>query len=322
MEEYTVNLDKAPSERWLFLKEFSKEIDDLLGCYLQDFGENDFLVEGISLYKDQIISKEYLEEIEFVSSISRYTPDQVLTANLYYDILKFYFGCTAFAFESSDGVLHARNLDWHTENNLLSEHSRVFNFQKDGKTIFRSVGWLGFIGVLSGVKKGKFSVTLNAVLSSDAPEYAHPISFFLRDVLTSAESFEEAKKQLEVTTIASDCLLLLSGTKESQLSVIERTPKRFATRVADNGHVVVTNDYKYLKNEFSGESVLQSTSCGRYDRAKELLKKSKPVNEQECLEILKDDSVMMNITVQQMVFNNKNGNIELIKTGGNNGYKK
>jgi len=314
-KEHIVNLDLPPFERWGFLAQYSKEVDELIGCYLKDFSGEEEIFESFDFYKDQVISREYLEEIEYIASISKYTPDQILIANLYYDVLKFYFGCTAFAFESEKGVIHARNLDWHTDNNLLSKHSMIFNFQRDGKTIFKSVGWPGFIGVLSGTKKQKFSVTLNAVLSPDSPEIATPISFFLRDVLTESDSYEDSKQKLESTTIASDCLLLLSGTNASELSVIERTPTRFATRYPENGHLIVTNDYKKLENIELKEGVLQSTSCGRYDRANALLIESKPPTEKDCLKILQDNSVMMGITVQQMVFNNETGNIELIITG-------
>lgn len=312
--EHIVNLDKKPSERWRFLEDYTEEINQLLGCYLNDFSGEEELLERLDVFKEQIVSAEYLEEIDYIASISRYTANQVLVANLYYDALKFYFGCTAFALASEEGVLHARNLDWHTDDHLLSKHSCIFHFVKDGKTVFKSVGWLGFIGVLSGVKMGKFAVTLNAVLSPDRPEVATPISFFLRDVLTSATSYDLAKAQLEGTAIASDCLLLLSGTNKDELAVIERTPTRFATRTAENGCAIVTNDYKKLENVALKEGVLQSTSCGRFDRAKALLQRSKPSNVEECFEILQDGQVMMGITVQQMVFNNRTGEIELIKT--------
>ena len=314
-DEHIVNLDEAPSRRWHFLSGYTEEINDLFACYLNDFSGEEAIFEGLSFYKEHIVSDEYLEEIDYIASISRYSADQVLIANLYYDVLKFYFGCTAFAFASDKGVLHARNLDWHTDNNLLGKHSMIFNFQKEGKTLFKTVGWPGFIGALSGTKRQKFSVTLNAVLSADKPELATPISFFLRDVLTSANSYEEAQRQLETTTIASDCLLLLSGTNQDELAVIERTPTRFATRLPDSDFVVVTNDYKKLENVQLSESVLQSTSCGRYDRASDLLNTSRPTNEKACLEILQDDAVMMGITVQQMVFNTTSGEIELRKTG-------
>jgi acid ceramidase len=315
-KEHIVNLDTPPSDRWRFLSEYSQEINELIGCYLNDFSGEEEIFEGIAEYKREVISTDYLEEIEYIASISRFTPDQVLIANLYYDVLKFYFGCTAFAFESENGVLHARNLDWHTDNNLWGKHSMIFDFQKEGETVFKSVGWAGFIGVLSGMKKQRFSVTLNAVLSADSPEIATPISFFLRDVLTDSNSYLDAKYKLENTVIASDCLLLLSGMNEDELSVIERTPTRFATRYAENGHVIVTNDYKKLENVQLSDGVLQSTSCGRYDRANYLLTPEKPTTKERCLSILQDDSVMMGITVQQMVFNNRTGEIELVKTSG------
>jgi acid ceramidase len=313
--EHIVNLDLPPSKRWEFLADYKNEIDELLHYYLTDFEGADLIFTGIGQYKKNIISQEYLEEIDYIASISRFSPDQVLIANLYYDILKFYLGCTAFATENNGTILHSRNLDWHTENNLLSKHSKIFDFQRQGKTVFKTVGWLGFIGALSGIKPGKFSLTLNAVLSNDSPEIALPVSFLLRDILDSSGSFEQAKTALENTVIASDCLILLSGTEASEMAVIERTPKRFSTRTSNNGSIIVTNDYKQLENNTSGESILQSTSCGRYDRAEQLINTHFPKDSKDCLEILKDDDVMMNITVQQMVFNTKTGDITLIKTG-------
>ncbi len=313
--EHIVNLDLPPSKRWEFLADYKDEINELLHYYLTDFEGADLIFTGIGQYKKNIISQEYLEEIDYIASISRFSPDQVLIANLYYDILKFYLGCTAFATENNGTILHSRNLDWHTENNLLSKHSKIFDFQRHGKTVFKTVGWLGFIGALSGIKPGKFSLTLNAVLSNDSPEIALPVSFLLRDILDSSGSFEQAKTALENTVIASDCLILLSGTEPKEMVVIERTPKRFSTRTSNSGSIIVTNDYKQLENNTSGESILQSTSCGRYDRAEQLINTRFPKDSKDCLEILKDDDVMMNITVQQMVFNTKTGDITLIKTG-------
>ena len=316
-EEYTVNLDLPADQRWLFLIDYRDEINELLQCYLNDFEGAGFILDSISDYKREVISKEYLEEIEFIASISNFSPDQVLIANLYYDVLKFYFGCTAFAVNNEGAIMHSRNLDWHTENNLLSRHSKTFNFQREGETVFKTVGWTGFIGALSGIKPNGFSLTLNAVLSNDTPEIAFPVSFLLRDVLDSANSFEEAKQKLEKTKIASDCLILLSGINSNEMVVVERTPRRSATREAENDFIIVTNDYKKLENNLTGESVLQLTSCGRYDRTQELLKNKIPSNFDECLNILKDKKVIMGITVQQTVFNNKTGEIRLIKTVDN-----
>ncbi len=315
MEEHIINLDYPPKKRWEFLLNYKEEINALLQCYLNDFEEADFIFENVKEYKELFISQEYLEEIDFIASITDFSSDQVLIANLYYDILKFYFGCTAFAVNTEYGMLHSRNLDWHTDNELLSKHSKIFDFQRNGKTIFKSVGWVGFIGVLSGIKPCKFSLTLNAVLSDDSPEIAAPVSFLLRDVLSTCDSFQEAKGKLENINIMSDCLILLSGIEKGDKVVIEKTPKRFQTRETNKNHIIVTNDYKLIRNNLSPDNgILQATSCGRYNRAEELVLKEKPQSIQDCLNILKDDKVMMGITVQQMVFNNTTGEIRLIKT--------
>lgn len=314
MKELIVNLDAPPEERWLFLSVYKNEINELLQCYLNDFKGASILLEGISSFKTLFLSETYLKEIEGIASFTNFTTDEIIVANLYYDILKFYFGCTAFAVYTNKQMLHARNMDWHTENNMLSTYSKVFDFRKNGKTIFKSIGWPGFIGVLSGTKPEQFTVTLNAVLSNDDPEVTKPISFLLRDVLEQCNTYEEAKEILETTTIASDCLLLLSGTKETEKVVIERTPKRYATRTSDNNYIVVTNDYKELQNCIQTNSVLQETSCGRYDSAKKLLAAKNILNSNDCFDILQDKNVMMNITVQQMVFNTTSGAIDLICT--------
>jgi acid ceramidase len=311
--ELIVNLDLPPSKRWAFLVDYKEEVNQLLQYYLDDFSGAKWIFESVDEYTKNVISNDYLDEIEYISSLSNFTANEVLIANLYYDILKFYLGCTAFAVENNNMIYHSRNLDWHTDNNILSEHSRIFNFQRNGRTIFKSVGWLGFIGALSGIKPGKFSLTLNAVLSHDTGEIAQPVSFLLRDILDSAASFAEARERLESTIIASDCLILLSGTKPKEMVVIERTPKRFSTRLPENGYIVVTNDYKQLQNNTIGKSILQTTSCGRYDRTEELIRINPPRNIQQCFKILQDEKIKMNITVQQMVFENATGEIELIK---------
>ena len=311
---HVVNLDLAPEERWTFLADYKSEMEALFDCYLNDIISGIDQLKHLQGFEFQLIPESYLKEIEGIASMINFSPYEVLIANLYYDILKFYFGCSAFAYHNGERMFHARNLDWHTENNLLSDHSMIFEFQKEGKTIFQSVGWPGFIGVLSGNRPNSFSITLNAVLSEDPVELATPISFFIRDVLTEASTYKEAVNRLTNETLMSDSLLLISGIQTNEMCVIERTPKRFAVRKASSNFIAVTNDYKVLSNAFSEHNNLQSTSCGRYDAVVNYLSKKKVSNVQDCWDILQDGNVMMGITVQQMVFENPTGKIHLIKT--------
>lgn len=314
MRTHIVNLDLPANERWAFLSTYKNEVNELMECYLNDFTGAEFIFEGVELYKEQFISESYVQEIESIAAFADFSVNEILVANLYYDILKLYFGCTAFATWNGNEMLHARNLDWHTEENMLSTHSMIFEYQKSGKTVFKTVGWPGFIGALSGIKPKRFGITLNVVLSEDQAELALPISFVIRDVLETCETFEEAKTTLENTPIVCDCLLLLSGTKSYEKVVIERSPKRMVTRKSEDHFIVVTNDYKQLPNGRRGDSILQATSCGRYNRATNLLKQQTHCTETTCMNILQDEDVIMGITVQQMVFTVNTGNIQLICT--------
>ena len=311
--QHIVNLDLPPRERWQFLKAYTNEMNELFHCYLKNAYGNDFFYEAVEQYKQLVIPHEYQEEIRAVADVCNFNENEVLVGNLYYDVLKFFIGCTAFATHNGETMLHSRNLDWPTDDNLLSRHSMIFDFQKGGQTVFKTVSWPGFIGALSGTSPGRFSITLNAVVSLDKPELAYPVTFLLRDVLTSARSYHWAKTILEETVIASDCLLLLSGVNPGEHVVIERTPKRHATRESRENFIIVTNDYKQLENGLA-ENILRETSCSRYDRAQELLRKRESISRTDCFGILKDPELHMEITVQQMVFDNVTGAVNVIKT--------
>lgn len=143
-----------------------------------------------------------------------------------------------------------------------------------------------------------------------------PITLLLRQVLEEAPTFQAAREKLARTPIASDCLLLLTGIHPGEMVVIERSPTRSAIRDPENGILAVTNDYRVLTGDSSAPgSALAETSCGRFDRATALLGRRKPVTVAECLEVLQDDQVRMDITVQQMVLAANRGLVEVAGHG-------
>lgn len=311
MERIIINLDKAPSERWHWLKDYKKETNNLLKYYLEDLSSAGIFETYIDTYKTLFISKDYQEEIACVSQYSDFSENQVLITNLYYDALKFVFGCTSFCVTNQKEKLHARNLDWWSENNILGEFTKLFDFQRNGKTRYSLVSWPGFIGALSGVKPGRFSITLNAVLSNEAPQFAIPITFLIRDVLENAETFDQAVKMLSETSIASDCLLMVVGTNDGESVVIERTPTAFKWRHPENGQLIVTNEYLALTDNKQTNDTLQLTASGRHRRVQELLNDKTPNSINDYFDVLSDDEIKMGITVQQMIFDPANGDIYL-----------
>lgn len=312
MKRITINLNSIPQERWNCIKPYKSEINELIGMYLNDLEDISFFESVIEYYKMSYINPEYIKELEGIAVFTNYNVNQLLLANLYYDALKLVFGCTAFSIATNEGNLHARNLDWWSENNRLKEYTKTFDFEKNGEVIFSSIGWPGFIGVFSGLKAHKYAITLNAVLSQEQPKLAPPITFKIREVLEGCDSYAEVVKTLAIESIASDCLLLVTGTHSHERLVIERTPTKGYIRKPDaKNNLVVTNGYLKMTNKTIEGDVLQASSCGRQNRTMELLNQAKPETVDDCFQVLDDANIKMGITMQQMVFNINQGTISL-----------
>jgi acid ceramidase len=304
-----VDLSAPARERWQGLRAHRDAIRELIPMYVRDLGGIDTFRDALALYRTAYVSAEHAAEVDAVAELAGVDPVEMLLVNVYYDAFKHVLGCTAFALDTPEGPLHARNLDWWTDNNVLAKHTLITRFHRAGERVFDAVTWPGFLGVLSGCAPGRFSVTLNAVISDEAPGIATPVGFVLRDLLATA-SYEQAVAELSKRPLVCDCLLLVCGTRDGEMCVIERTPTHAAVRRSDSGAIVVTNDYRELTAAGwtrANTGTLQATSCGRYDRASWRVHAERPANADQCYAILDDERVRMEITVQQMVMSARAG---------------
>ena len=176
---FHVDLDKPPEERWRGIEAHKQAAEDLLSYYVRDLGGLDQFGDLLMEYRDAYVPPQYAREMRALAELLGRPEPEVLLSNLYYDALKHILGCTAFAVDTDDGPLHARNLDWGTVNEMLSKHTLLVEYARSGKQHFVVAGWPGYAGALSGVAPGRFAVTLNAVLSDDPPRScsAHDIPF-------------------------------------------------------------------------------------------------------------------------------------------------
>jgi hypothetical protein len=309
--ELHIDLDQAPEERWSGLRDYAAPARELIAYYVADLGGIEQFGDMLLAYRDAVVSDEYANEVRGIAKAIGVSEPEALLANLYYDAIKQLFCCTAFAVDTDEGPLHARNLDWGTIDQLLSRHTLIINFRRRGEVLYRAVSWPGFAGVLSGMAPGRFAVTLNAVLSEEPPQLAPPVAFLIREVLENAPGFDEAVEMLASATIPSDCLLLVTGPNSGQMAVIERAPTRHALRKPENGFIIVTNDFRRLAADESGAGIseLARTSCGRFDRVAELLARQRPTTPAECFDVLGDPRVRMNITMQSMVMLSQSGHL-------------
>ena len=310
--EINISITDPPRERWRLSKPSSHRARELILRTVEEVGGvapyQDYLLE----YAATCVKEEYIHEIEGLAKHSGTEYIEALAANLYYDFVKLLLGCTAFAVNTENGPMHARNMDWFSHGDSLSELTTILNFQDGGTTRFQSVGWPGAVGVLSAMAPGRFTVTLNAVLSDEPIQAATPVALLIREVCQTAENFQEAVEILSTRPITSDCLLLVTGTRPGEMVVIERTPTRHAIRTTDEEFIVVTNDYRTLdcgSEEASGE--IYESTCGRYNTAIQSLKANLSSKVEQCFSVLNDEDVKMEITVQQMVMCANTGALEV-----------
>ena len=298
-----INLTRPPEERWKFSNTQIKNAIKLADYYYKDLASATDMLDQIETLAPQVIPNENMAEMKAIASLTDIPLGRIILCNSYYDLIKPLIGCTAFAFDGPDGPIHARNLDWWTENNLLGDCSELFHFTGAPAGDFYAVSWAGYTGVLSGIAPNRFAISLNAVISPDPFELATPICLKLREAFETCKTYQEAISFLQRETFPADCLLLVSGPNAGEYCVIERTPKRQVTRNPQDGLIAVTNDFRALDIQ-SGDldGSLQATSDGRYNRICELANK-RPKTLQGCVDYLSDDNVFMqNMTVQQMAF--------------------
>jgi len=301
-----VDLTRPAALRWDLSRVEEAAARELLAVYQRDLGLPAPLVAELSR---PAVRADYWDEMQGIASRASVSIEEVVCGNLYYDALKAVLvGCTAFAVDTPTGPLHARNLDWWSEDDSLRRHTTQTKFDGAREGEFITVGWPGFVGAFSGVAPNRFAITLNAVISDEPLQMAAPVVFALRQVLEEAASFEAALQILRTIPLASDSLLLLTGVRQGEMAVIERTPTRAEVRFAENGRLFVTNDYRKMQTGLRDfESELHATACRRYDRISELVASRIPRDPEECLNYLNDPAVRMGITVQQMVFHAATG---------------
>lgn len=309
-----VDLRRPPAERWAGLQPYAGDARRLFDQYATDLGGTTQFHDMIGLYRDTCIEADHAAELYAVAGMIGVLPEDALIVNLYYDAIKFVLGCTAFAVDTDRGPLHARNLDWWTESNMLSGSTLDVHVRGAEAGPFHLVSWPGFTGALSGVAPDRFAISLNAVLSDEPPAFAPPITYVLRSVFETARTFAEAVDRLVATEIASDCLLLVTGIRPGEMVVVERTPTRAAVRRPNDGRLIVANDYLELSASSVGAGTgqeLQRTSCGRFERATALLAEHMPRSAGECFAVLTDPAARMRITVQHMVLSAAQGLVDV-----------
>jgi len=152
--------------------------------------------------------------------------------------VSFEWGCTSqVATDLETGHMQIlRVLDWPLEGlgmGLIAVH------QEGPAGTYLNFTWPGFVGVVTGVAKGRFAAAIN---QAPMPSFglgfygdwlagrictsrsrAMPAMHLLRHVFENAQNYKTAKHQLTINPIAVPCIIALAGTEPEEGCVIEHT---------------------------------------------------------------------------------------------------
>jgi len=147
--------------------------------------------------------------------------------------------CTSIVAQTNDGtILHARNMDFWEGMGFtatLKELAFEVSFQTGGKTIFTATSFSGFVGVLSAIKPGAFSMTIDTrfypqglaqmfyeVIAAITEKNASLVTFLAREVFENENDFGAALHGLSDGELIADVYYIVAGISAGEGAVISR----------------------------------------------------------------------------------------------------
>lgn len=171
--------------------------------------------------------------------------------------LCFEWGCTGGVWRSEGGPVMRRVLDWPFPD--LGTHMVVAH-QSGHAGDFYNITWPGLAGSFQGMAPGRFAVAINqAPMRKRGRGYAGdwlanriraraetgmPPAHLLRLVLESAADYAAAKRMLSERRLAVPVIFLLSGVRDGEGAIVERTETEAAVRPLDGASVCVANHFE------------------------------------------------------------------------------
>ncbi|EFO91037.1 CRE-ASAH-1 protein [Caenorhabditis remanei] len=247
---FDVNLDLAPSERWKQIgAAYKTQISELIGVLIDlitpVFPNAVDFVDDVFADMAPKLAQPYRDEIYSISEVTGIPLGRITMYNIFYEIFTV---CTSIIAQDKDGHLtHARNLDfglfmgWDPEIHdwPISQKLRKMiinvNWIKDGKLLYKSNNFAGYVGIYNGLKPNAFSLTADDRFQLEGGYYGifkwlfgleadgKWMSWLARETLETKATYLEAKEHLMNTPMLSPVYFILGGAKKDEGCIIARS---------------------------------------------------------------------------------------------------
>jgi len=272
---YIVDLDMAPEDRWnqisnIYGPKIKELINSAKGFITAFLGEKLVgLLEELLAKLDEKFPAPYNEELKGIARVTGIPLGDIVLYNMFYEVDTV---CTSIVAEDPQGKLyHARNLDfglflgWNEKTHdwsiteILRKTIINVDWRKNGKTVFKSVNFAGFVGVYNGVRPQRFTVTANQRFDKDGgfvgllkwirgDNSLSWMTLLVREVMETADSYTEAINRLSNTKLMAPVYYIVGGNSTGQGATIVRSREEALYNVTldlakPNGWYVLTTNY-------------------------------------------------------------------------------
>ena len=255
---------------------------------------------------------DYLEDMECWSEWAVGDLDLVILANFSYELHQTRRGfgfCTSVAFDQPRlGMVHCRNVDWPLRQ--IKDATIILDC-KSSAGPFKAVAVPGMVGILSGVAKGRFSITINS--KEDRNHYVPNFlgwgaTLLLRWIFEYCTSYEEALRELKKAPAFVPFYAMLVGPKSGQAVVVE------VNRNGKNRLYKQPDFPVAVGNHYPGEICEDGDSQKRQELVEARALRCKAKSLRGCFAVVNEFPVTHAYTVQSMVLHAKSGTVLLQQT--------
>jgi acid ceramidase len=246
---FTINLDSAPHDRWTHIAtQYKSQIFELIGVLkdliLPIFPDALAIVDEAFGALNEKLPQPYRDEITGISDATEIPLGEIVLYNVFYEIFTV---CTSIVAQDPHGKLvHARNLDfglflgWNATIHEWSISTALrkmiinINWVKNGRIVFKSNNFAGYVGIYNGLKPNAFSVTANERFDADGGYLGiirwliglEPngkwMSWLTREAMEEETTYQGAFNRLSTQDILSPVYYILGGVNPNEGAIITR----------------------------------------------------------------------------------------------------
>jgi len=263
---YTIDLDAPPQDRWTEpVTYFKSGIQRLLDLVVSSDLAKAVITE---IQKDSAsvlarFPNDWGQEIASIAQIIDREVGEVIFYNIAYEVMGF---CTSIVAMNNDGSMyHGRNLDfglypavnWSDIQWEMTQDLRPIlfnaNFTRNGTFLYKTTAFAGYIGLLTGVRKGAMSITVDTRYDDNYDKYlldwfknsndnSQFLSFTTREAMETINNYYDAVNFILQTSFVGPAFIIMGGPNPFEGCVCTMGPNRTLANYWDIQHGLPAND--------------------------------------------------------------------------------